>query len=80
MPEDPEDCARALRNLRRARQDYVREMKKAGDVAKYAADVLAKLGDQMAMAVAARLVEELEWELRLHDLGIDFTLLRIFDS
>lgn len=44
-----------------------------------ARSALAMLGDALVDAVGSRLIEEIEWDLRLHDLGIDFELLRLFD-
>lgn len=68
MNEDPDEAVGALFELRKLRQ------------ASHDAGVaLAALGDQLTAIVTERLVRELEWELRLQELGIDFDLLRIFD-
>lgn len=49
------------------------------EAAARSAAALGRLGDTLAGIAAARLIEELEWDLRLHELGIDFDLLCLFD-
>lgn len=54
-------------------EDAIRALREA------AARAAAGLERLLASVLVAQLIEEVEWDRRLRELGIDFDLLRLFD-